>query len=67
MIESTTVPLAAFDLKGFVKDDAKFLRKWYGDDSLAYLIVGIQKYGDTPVNFCLMMRKTSSERFSMPS
>jgi len=51
MIESTTVPLAAFDLKGFVKDYAKFCRKWSGDDSLAYLIVGIQKYGDTPDNF----------------
>ena len=51
MIESTTVPLTAFDPKGLVKDYAKVRRKWYGDDSLAHLIDGIQKYGDTPENF----------------
>ena len=51
MIESKTAPLAALDLKGFVKDYAKFCRKSVGDDSVAYSIVGIHKYGDTPANF----------------
>ncbi len=51
MIDSQTLPLAAFDLKGFVRDYATFCRKWSGDDSLGHLIVGIKKYGDTPESF----------------
>lgn len=51
MINSVALPLSNFDLLSFIATYRKFCRKWSGDDSLAYLIVGIQKYGDTPDNF----------------
>ena len=51
MIDSLTLPLSDFDLPAFIAAYRKFCRKWSGDDSVAYLIVGMKRHGDTPTNF----------------
>jgi len=51
MIESVTLPLSAFDLPGFIAGYQNFHRNWSGDASVAYLIVGMRAYGETPSNF----------------
>lgn len=51
MIDSLTVPLSRFDLKSFISEYREFYRRWSGDDSLAYFIVGMEKHGDIPTNF----------------
>ena len=51
MIDSVTLPLSDFDLAAFIAAYRKFCRKWSGDDSVAYLIVGMKRHGDTPTNF----------------
>jgi hypothetical protein len=51
MIDSLTLPLSSFDLRAFVADYRKFYRKWSGEDSLVYFVVGVRKHGDTPSHF----------------
>jgi hypothetical protein len=51
MIDSLTLPLSNFDLKGFIAGYRKFFRKWSDEDSVVYFVVGIKTYGDTPSHF----------------
>ena len=48
MIDSVTLPLSSFDLSAFIAAYQKFYRKWSGQDSVAQLIVGMKRHGDTP-------------------
>lgn len=51
MIDSVTLPLSSFDLKGFIAEYGQFHQKWSKDDPLAYFLVGMEKHGDIPTNF----------------
>jgi len=51
MIHSVTLPLSSFDLAAFIACYLKFCREWSGEDSVAHLIVGMRRHGDTPTHF----------------
>ena len=51
MIDSVTLLLSSFDLSAFIAAYQKFCRKWSGQDSVAHLILGMKRHGDTPTNF----------------